>query len=115
LERADPLDPGVPAPTAPWAAAVIPALGLERHGAKLYRPGVGGSLGEREAEAAELEARLGAEPIKVGDARLVRFLEEQGRLVRIGDGYAISPGAYEKARAMLVHELEQEERVTLAR
>jgi hypothetical protein len=105
----------VPAPAEPWAAAVLPLLGLERRGAKLYRPGDGGSLGGREAEAAELEARLGAEPVKVEDARLARFLEQQGRLVRVGDGYAISPGAYDHARAMLGRELEQAERITLAR
>ena len=115
LESVDPLDPGVPAPTDPWAPAVIPLLGLERRGAKLYRPGVGSSLGARGAEAAELEARLGAEPIKVEDARLARFLEEQGRLVRVGDGYAISTAAYEQGRAVLVRELEEVPRITLAR
>ena len=115
LDRADPLDPGVPAPTEPWAAAVVPLVGLERRGSRLYRPGAGGSLGERAADAAELEARLGAEPVRVDDAQLARFLEEQGRLVRVGDGYAISSGAYDHARAVLVHELEQADRITLAR
>ena len=115
LDRADPLDPGVPVPTEPWAAAVVPLLGLERRGAKLYRPGVGGSLGGRAADAAELEARLGTEPVKVGDAHLARFLEQNGRLVRVGDGYAISPDAYAHARDALVHELESSERITLAR
>jgi selenocysteine-specific elongation factor len=115
LAHADPLDPGVPAPTDPWAAAVLPLLGLERRGAKLYRPGAVGSLGAREAEAAELEAKLGDEPVKVEDAQLARFLEQQGRLVRLGDGYAVSPAAYERARGVLVQELERAERITLAR
>jgi selenocysteine-specific elongation factor len=115
LERADPLDPGVPAPNAPWAAQVIPLLGLERRGAKLYRPGEVGTLGAREHEAAELERRLGAEPVKVDDAALARFLEDDGRLVRVGNGYAISPAAYTRARSALVHELERTERITLAR
>jgi selenocysteine-specific elongation factor len=114
LDRADPLDPGIPAPTEPWAAEVLPLLGLERRGAKLYRPGESGSLGSRDREAAELEAGLGATPVKVDDARLARFLEERGRLVRVG-GYAISPSAYERARETLVRELEQTERITLAR
>ena len=35
------------APAEPWAAAVVPLLGLERRGAKLYRPGAAASLGER--------------------------------------------------------------------
>jgi selenocysteine-specific elongation factor len=115
LAAADPLDPGVPAPTAPWAADVLPRLGFERRGAKLYRPGAAGSLGEREQEAAELETRLGLEPVKVEDGGLARFLEERGRLVRIGDGLAISPGAYESAHATLVAECESAGRITLAR
>ena len=40
IDAADPLDPGVPPPSEPWAADVIPLLGLERRGAKLYRPGL---------------------------------------------------------------------------
>jgi selenocysteine-specific elongation factor len=115
LDAADPLDPGVPAPTEPWAAEVLARLGLERRGAKLYRLGAAGSLGERETEAAELEARLGLEPVKVEDGRLARFLEEQGRLVRVGEGYAISAEAYERARVLLVVECEAADRITLAR
>ena len=115
LDRADPIDPGIPAPTEPWADAVLPNLGLERRGAKLYRPGAAGALGARAAEAAELEARLGLEPVKVEDARLARFLEEEGRLVRVGDGYAISPSAYARARGALVEELEATGTITLAR
>jgi selenocysteine-specific elongation factor len=115
LEAADPLDPGVPVPTEPWARELVPLLGLERRGSKLYRPGAVGELGERAADAAELEARLGLEPVKTTDARLTRFLEERGRLVRVGDGYAISPDAYARARAVLVEDLERVERITLAR
>jgi len=115
LDVADPLDPGVPAPTQAWAAAVVPRLGLERRGAKLYRPGAAGSLGVREREAAELEAQLGLEPVKVEDAGLARFLEQQGRLVRVGDGYAVSPAAYDHARGILVDECEHEGGITLAR
>ena len=102
IDAADPLDPGVPVPAADWARAVVPHLGLELRGAKLYRPGASAELGERETEAAALEARLGVEPIRVEDAQLARFLEEQGRLMRVGDGFAISPAAYEQARAALV-------------
>jgi selenocysteine-specific elongation factor len=115
LEHADALDPGVPAPTQAWAAAVVPRLGLERRGAKLYRPGAAGSLGTREREAAELEAELGLEPVKVEDPGLARFLEQEGRLVRVGDGHAVSPAAYERARVLLVGELESAGRITLAR
>ena len=102
FKSADPLDPGIPLPTEPWARELLPLLGLERRGAKLYRHGTEGSLGERAHEAAEIEARLGLEPVKVDDQVLARFLEERGRLVRVGDGYAISPSAYERAREVIV-------------
>jgi selenocysteine-specific elongation factor len=101
IDAADPLDPGVPAPAADWEKAVLPHLGLELRGAKLYRPGAAPELGER-AEAAEaLASQLGLDPVRVEDAALARFLEEQGRLVRVGDGFAISPEAYERARSVL--------------
>jgi selenocysteine-specific elongation factor len=115
LEVADPLDPGIPAPAEPWLDAVLPRLGLELRGAKLYHPGALGSLAGREREAAELEGRLGLEPVKVEDRALARFLEEQGRLVRVGDGYAVSAQAYEEARTALVAEVERAGRITLAR
>jgi selenocysteine-specific elongation factor len=102
IDEADPLEPGVPVPAAEWAKAVVPELGLELRGAKLYRPGATAGLGAREDEAAALEAQLGVEPVRVEDPALARFLEGQGRLVRLGDGYAISPEAYEQARTVLV-------------
>jgi selenocysteine-specific elongation factor len=102
IDAADPLDPGVPTPAEPWAKAVVPQLGLELRGAKLYRPGAVAELGARAEAAAALEAQLGLEPVKVEDAALARFLEDQGRLVRVGDGYAISPAAYEQTRSVLV-------------
>jgi selenocysteine-specific elongation factor len=101
IDAADPLDPGVPVPSADWAKGVVPHLGLEQRGAKLYRPGAAPELGDRAEAAAALEAHLGTEPVRVGDPALARFLEGQGRLVRLGDGYAISPAAYEEARVVL--------------
>jgi len=115
LDRADPLDPGIPPPPEPWAPAVVPLLGLERRGAKLYRPGATAALGERGAAAAELETQLGLEPVKIEDPKLARFLEEQGRLVRVGDGYAVSAEAFAQARDALVAECEGAGRITLAR
>ena len=109
IDAADPLDPGVPVPAAEWARFVIPQLEFERRGPKLYRPGAVPELGERAAAADALAAMLGLEPVRVDDAQLARFLEEQGRLVRVGDGLAISPEAYEQARAILV------DGITLAR
>jgi hypothetical protein len=115
LAAADPLDPGVPEPVERWASAIVPLLGLERRGGKLYRPGAVASLGAREAEAAALESQLGLEPIKVEDPALARLLEEQGRLVRVGDGLAISRAAYDDARANLVAELAAAGSITLPR
>jgi selenocysteine-specific elongation factor len=115
LDAADPLDPGIPPPAGPWAAAVVPLLGLERRGAKLYRPGATAELGARAEAAAALEAALGLEPVKVEDAALARFLEERGRLARVGDGYAISAAAYEQAREALLAELAAAGRITLGR
>jgi selenocysteine-specific elongation factor len=115
LAAADPLDPGIPPPPEPWGPAIVPLLGLERRGAKLYRPGAAADLGSRADAATALETQLGLEPVKVDDPALARFLEEQGRLVRVGDGFAISPSAYEQARDALVAECEAAGRITLAR
>jgi len=101
IDAADPLDPGVPAPAEPWLKAVEPHLGLERRGAKLYRPGAAADLGDRADAAAAVEADLGVEPVRVSDAQLARFLEENGRLVRVGDGFAVSREAFDRARDVL--------------
>jgi selenocysteine-specific elongation factor len=115
LEHADPLDPGIAPPPDAWSGAVVPLLGFERRGAKLYRPGATAELGARAEAATALETQLGLEPVKLEDAALGRFLEEQGRLVRVGDGYAMSNAAYEQAREALVAECESTGRITLAR
>jgi selenocysteine-specific elongation factor len=115
LAAADPLDPGISRPPQPWATAIVPLLDLERRGSKLYRPGATADVGARAEAAAALEAQLGLEPVKVGDPALARFLEERDRLVRVGDGYAISPAAYADARSRLVAECEATGRITLAR
>jgi len=101
IDAADPLDPGVSPPAEPWLKAVEPHLGLERRGAKLYRPGAAADLGHHADAAAAVEAELGVEPMHVGDAQLARFLEESGRLVRVGDGFAVSRDAFDRARAIL--------------
>ena len=115
IAAADPLDPGVPPPADPWAPAVVPLLGLERRGAKLYLPGATAELGARAEAADALEAELGLDPVKIEDRALARYLEEQGRLVLVGDGYAVSATAYEQARAALVAECEAAGSITLAR
>jgi selenocysteine-specific elongation factor len=123
-ERAErvPLDPGIPlaelVPQRPWAAVVLPELPLERRGAKAYAPGATARLGDREAAARELEAALeasGFTPIKVDDRELASYLEGEGRLVRLGDGFALAADAYAEARNLLVSECESGGSITLAR
>ena len=120
--EATPLDPGLSAaellPGAPWADAVLALLDVERRNGKVYLPGSAAELGERGKEAAALEERLveaGLTPVAVEDGELARFLEESGRLVRIGDGLAIGPKSYEEAKHVLVDECDREGKITLAR
>jgi selenocysteine-specific elongation factor len=118
IERADPLDPGVPVPSEPWATEVTAQLPFERRGAKLYLPGAVATLGGKEADAEALDALLAAAGVaatKVDDADLARFLEREGRLVRLGDGYVIGAGGYEVARDILVTEGRAAGDITLGR
>jgi len=118
IEAADPLDPGIPTLAEPWAKDVLPLAGLERRGARLYLPGAVASLGERSAAAEKLESELAAAgftPIAVEDRELASFLEREGKLVRVGDGLALSAAAYEEAKRLLLDECESAGSVTLAR
>jgi selenocysteine-specific elongation factor len=121
-ERTSPLEPGVPTAELlggePWAAAVLPLLDVERRGTFVYRPGTAASLGGHATAARKLEARLGdagIAAVKVDDAELARFLEQQGRLVRLGDGWAIGADAYVTARDIAVRECASAGSITLAR
>jgi selenocysteine-specific elongation factor len=120
--RTSTLDPGVPVaelvPAAPWAPAVSQLLALERRGGKGYLPGTAASLGDRADAASRLEAELaeaGANAVKVADRQLAAYLEGEGRLVRVGDGLAVSPAAYAQARRALVEECKRAGSVRLAR
>ena len=120
--EAAPLDPGLGVgellASAPWADDVLPLLGLERRDGKVYLPGSAPDLGERAEDAAALEATLteaGLTPVAVDDADLARFLEESGRLVRLGGGLAIGAEAYDEAKRALVEECERAGKITLAR
>ena len=113
LAAADPLDPGVDAPSAPWATAIVPLLGLERRGSRLYLPGATATIEGADELLAELEA-TGFTPLKVADAGLARALEQEGRLVRLG-GEAVSAAAYERARELLVEDCAAHGEITLAR
>jgi selenocysteine-specific elongation factor len=118
LAAADPLDPGVPPPPEPWARDVLPLLGVQRRGGRVYLPGAVASLGERAGAAERLEAELGASgfaPVKVADKDLALYLERAGRLIRLGDGLAVGATAYENARRLVVEECERAGSITLAR
>jgi selenocysteine-specific elongation factor len=103
---ANPLEPGIPLgellPNEQWAPAILPLLHVERRSGKAYLPGASASLGEKSAAAAALEAQLAAaDAVKVDDRELAAFLETEGRLKRVGDGFAVSAGLYERGREML--------------
>ena len=120
--EAAPLDPGLPAadllPAAPWADAVVPLLELEQRGGKVYLPGTAPTLGARAREAEALETKLeqaGLSPVAIEDGELARFLEAEGRIVRVGDGLAVNVRAYGEAKRKLVEECERAGTITLAR
>jgi selenocysteine-specific elongation factor len=110
---ASPLDPSVAASEllgdAPWAGAIAPLLSLRS---------AAPALGERAADAKRLEAELDAAGLagaRPEDAKLAAFLEREGRLVRLGGGFAVSPAAYEQAREVALAEFEREGAIRLAR
>jgi selenocysteine-specific elongation factor len=75
-------------------------------------------LGDRAEAADRLEDELedaGTTPVKVEDVELARFLEQAGRLVRLGDGTAVGAAAYEEAKRLLVEECGTAGSITLAR
>jgi hypothetical protein len=118
LATADPLDPGIAPPPEPWARDVLPLLGVERRGARIYLPGATRSLGERGEAAERLEASVreaGFEPVKLDDPDLGRYLEQEARLVRVGNGLAVGADAYERAKAVVVEECERAGSITLGR
>ena len=120
--EASPLDPGLAPsellPAEPWAPAIVGLLPVERRGPKLVLPGTSATLGARADAAAALERELAAAGLtvtKVDDPELARFLEGEGRVVRVGDGFAVSAGAYEVARDLVVAECGAAGEISLAR
>jgi selenocysteine-specific elongation factor len=122
--RADeaPLEPGIALaellPAEPWAPVVLALLPVERRGAMAYLPGAAPSLGARSEAAAALERGLadsGLVATKADDQELARYLEGEGRLVRLGGGYVISAAAYEVAQDLVRTECATVGEITLAR
>jgi selenocysteine-specific elongation factor len=104
--RSNPLDPGIPLgellPQEPWTPAILPLLHAERRDGKAYAPGAAASLGDRGKAAARLEAELAADGFaRVEDAELAAYLESEGRLRRVGDGFAVSAELYDRGREAL--------------
>ena len=117
IAAADPLDPGVDAPVEPWARDVLAGSRSSGAGRRSTCRVPLLSLGARAAAAAALEAELEAAApatVKVEDVDLARYLEREGRLVRLGDGHAVSAGL-QRARAIVVEECEAAGRIALAR
>lgn len=119
---ATPLDPGVPLaellPPKPWAGAIARLLRVDRRDGRAYLPGSAPSLGDRADEAVHLDAALeqaGFAGAATSDPALARYLEGEGRLVRLGEGHAVSPAAYQRARETAVAECEREGSISLAR
>jgi selenocysteine-specific elongation factor len=105
--RAHPLDPGIPLaellPAEPWATAILQLLHVERRQGKAYLPGTAPSLGDKAEAAARLSAELAnGDVTRVDDRELAAYLEDEGRLKRVGDGFAVSSELYERGREALV-------------
>jgi selenocysteine-specific elongation factor len=120
--ESQPLDPAVPVAELfsgqAWSAEAVRRLGFELRDGKAYLPEAHPQLGERSDEAAAIVAEVqaaGPAGTRVDDADLARYLEGEGRLVRLGQGLVISPEAYDAAKALLVAECDQAGSITLAR
>jgi selenocysteine-specific elongation factor len=105
--RAHPLDPGIPLaellPPEPWATAILQLLHIERRQGKAYLPGTAPSLGDKAEAASRLSAELAnGDVARVDDRELAAYLEDEGRLKRVGDGFAVSSELYERGREALV-------------
>ena len=101
-----PVDPGIPLaellPAEPWAPAILPLLHVERRHGKAYLPGTAASLGDKAEAAARLTDELSnGDVVRVDDRELAAYLEDEGRLKRVGDGFAVSGELYERGRAAL--------------
>jgi selenocysteine-specific elongation factor len=103
---AHPLDPGIPVaellPREPWAAALLPLLGVERDGGLAFLPGQAASFDAHAGEADRLEREVREmEIVKLDDRELGAALEREGRLRRVGDGLAVSVELYERGLAIV--------------
>jgi selenocysteine-specific elongation factor len=78
-------------------------------------PAAVGATAEAVAQLEGALASAGAAGFRIEDRRLAAYLEAEGKLVRLGGGFAVEPRAYEDARRALVDEAAREGSITLAR
>ena len=69
----------------------------------------------RPTRSAASSAATGLAAVKVDDGELARYLEADGELVRLGDGFVVSADAYERARGLVVAECRAAGEIVLAR
>jgi hypothetical protein len=101
-----PLDPGIPLaellPHEPWAPVILPLLHVERRQGKAFLPGAVASVGAKADAASRLTSELAdGDVVRVEDRELAAYLEDAGRLKRVGDGFAVSNDLYERGREAL--------------
>ena len=77
-------------------------LGVERRGAKVICPGARRASASARRRRPSSRQQLEQEGIgKLDDRQLGAFLEERGRLRRVGDGFAVSNDLYDRGRELL--------------
>ena len=60
-------------------------------------------------------AAAGIRATKLDDDALARFLEAQGKLVRLGGGHVVGAAAYEQAKSVMLDECRSAGEITIAR
>ena len=116
IAAADPLDPGVPPAPSRGRPRSCRCSALERRGAMLYRARRG-RRARRPRRGRRRRSRRSSGRAGQGRAtpELARFLEEQGRLVRLGDGFAVVSRRLDRRARRVVAECEPAGRISLPR
>ena len=84
------------------------------HTSRAWRPRSARGRAAAEELGRELD-EAGLAAVKLDDPELARYLEGEGRLVRLGDGFVVSAAAYERARELVVAECTAAGEIALAR
>jgi len=97
---------------AAWERDLVPLLGV---GQRATTPPPHAARADEAARIEQALASAGPAGARVEDRGLAAHLEAEGKLVRLGRGFAIAATAYEEARRTLVDEAAREGSITLAR